>query len=516
VRGLARLGLVVVALAAPALGACSGPDELSLGSTPVPATTMVYVAPGGTPGAPGTRDRPLKTFEEALARLRPGSTLTVLDGVYDASNGALTAKCDDVTFFSGTDDAHRIIVKTEDGHERGAWLQGDGVHPPVDLEGCRFWTIQGLHVTSRATTPAPTAAQAGSVVVLRADDRDIVLRRLLVREPNLNTHAQALTVGPGCSDVLVEENELYAFHESGVHATRAGRLTLRRNYLSASDRKDGASMSEDADRGDYGFLLEETHDVIAENNVVEGVHTGFAVVGRAPGVDAAAGEPVANNRLLANVVFRPSGVGVRVDSRCGGQNPCPVSRTVVDTEISDVVVIGGAAGISNAGAVNTRVRAVTIRDAANGVLNVREPLNIAVRSTWSVVNSLAVVQNTAFKVGTDEAQWLFDRCAAASSNPMALFVIANANPNGRVQDPLPVPELGPCTIASPLRGAGAGATNVGATVLDRTVDGVLTPGVPLWDPTTRAFTGCGAVIPGANDVAACQDVHARLDVAACF
>lgn len=501
-----------------ALAACSGPAELSLGTVVAPATTMVYIAPDGMPGAPGTRDRPLKTFAEALPRLRPGSTLTVLDGAYDATNGPLTARCDDVTIFSGTDDAHRIVVKTEDGHERAAWLKGDGLRAPIELEGCRFWTIEGLHVTSQKTTPAPADPQGGSVVVLRADDRDIVLRRLLVREPNLNAHAQALTIGPGCSDVLVEENELYAFHESGVQATRASRLTLRRNYLSAGGRMDGAVMSEDADRGDYGFLLEETHDVIAENNVVEGVHTGFAVVGRAANVDAPAGEAVANNRLLGNVVLRPAGVGVRVDSRCGGLNPCPASRTVIDTEISDVVVIGGAAGVSNAGAVNTRIRAVTIRDAANGVAGAREPQNLAIRSTWSVVNSLAVVQNTAFKKGADEAEWIYDHCAGAGLNP---YVTINGVLNGRIQDPQPVPtDLGACLIAlpagNPLLTAGAGGTRIGAVVLDRTVDGVLTPGAPLWDPTTRAFTGCGAVIPGANDVAGCQDVHARLNVAACF
>jgi hypothetical protein len=500
-----------------ALAACSGPAELSLGTVVAPATTMVYVAPDGMPGAPGTRDRPLKTFAEALPRLRPGSTLTVLDGMYDATNGSLAARCDDVTIFSGTDDAHRIVVKAEDGHERAAWLQGDGLRPPIELEGCRFWTIEGLHVTSKETTPGPADPQGGSVVVLRADDRDIVLRRLLLREPNLNAHAQALTIGPGCSDVLVEENELYAFHESGVQATRASRLTLRRNYLSAGDRMDGAVMSEDAERGDYGFLLEETHDVIAENNVVEGVHTGFAVVGAAT-ANTPVGDPVANNRLLGNIVLRPAGVGVRVDSRCGGLNPCPVSRTVIDTEISDVVVIGGAAGVSNAGAVNTRIRAVTIRDAANGVVNAREPPNVAIRSTWSVVNSLAVVQNTAFKKGADEAEWVFDHCAGAGINPYGLF---NGEINGRVLYPQPVPtDLGACLIAlpagSPLLTAGAGGAKIGANVLERTVDGVLTPGARLWDPATRAFTGCGAVIPGANDVAGCQDVHARLNVAACF
>jgi hypothetical protein len=500
-----------------ALGACSGPDELSLGSSFAPATTMVFIAPDGVVGAPGTRERPLKTFEEALPRLRPGSTLTLLDGAYDAANGVLQARCDDVTIFSGTDDAHRIVVKAEDGHERAAWLKGDGLRPPIELEGCRFWTIEGLHVTSKDTTPGPTGADAGSVVVLRADDRDIVLRRLLVRETNRGTHAQALTIGPGSGDVLVEENELYGFHENGVAATRADRLTLRRNYLNARESEARMATPDAPPQGGFAFLLEETHDVIAENNIIERVHSGFAVLGRDANVDAPVGMPVKNNRLLGNVVLRASGVGVRIDSRCAGQNPCPAARTVIETEIADVVVIGGAAGVSNAGAVSTRIRAVTIRDSANGVVGAREPQNVAIRATWSVVNSLAVAQNAAFKKGADEAEWIFDHCAAAGLNP---YVTINGLGNGMIQDPQPVPaDLGACLVAlpsgSPLLTAGLGGTRVGATVLDRTVDGVLTPGVPLWDPATRAFTGCGAVIAGANDVAGCQDVHARLNVAAC-
>jgi hypothetical protein len=516
----------LVPVAALALGACSGPAELSLGATGsmvAPATKMVFIAPGGVEHAPGTRERPLKTFAEALSRLRPGSTLTLLDGVYDGANGPLKAKCDDVNVFSGTDDLNRIVVKADT--ERGAWLRGDGAQPPIDLEDCRFWTLDGLRVES-STVPTPAAPEGGSVVVLRANDRDIVLRRLLARLPNPNADANVVTIGPGCSYVLVEECELYDFTHNAVEATRAGPLTLRRNYVNSRNAPGGTVSSMDADRGDYGFLFEETHDVLAENNLVENVHTGFAIVGRDANVDAPAGAPVANNRLLGNVVLKPAGVGVRIDSRCLSQNPCPASRTVVDTQLSDDIVIGGAAGVSNAGAVNTRVQQVTIRDAANGVLAIREPQNVAVRSTWSTVNALAVVQNSAFKVGPDEAQWAFDHCAAASSNPAALYVTLNGNPNGTIMASVPVPpDLGECLVAlpaaSPLRRAGAAQKDVGASVIDQYRDGVLTPGARLWLAGTRAFVGCGAVVDGVNRetgdsrTESCQGVHARLKLAAC-
>jgi hypothetical protein len=361
------------------------------------------------------------------------------------------------------------------------------------------------------TTPPPAAPEGGSVVVLRADDHDIVLRGLLASTPNVNADAEVVVIGPGCSDVLLEANELYAFHHNGFEATRAGRLTFRRNYVNSRNTGDEAWPSENATRGDHAFLLEETHDVIAENNVVESVHIGFAVVGRDPKVDAAPGAPVANNRVLGNVVLAPSGVGVRIDSRCNAQNPCPASRTVIDTEIAHTVVIGGAAGISNAGAVNTRIHDVTIRNAANGMLAVKEPQNVAVRSTWSTVRTVAVVQNTAFKSGPDEAEWLFDHCAAVSSSgDPALFVTFNGN--GSVKDRLPPPpDLGPCLLARP-------NADLGANVLEQTKDGVLMPGVALWAPGTAAFLGCGAVKDGANgamDGDSCVGAQARLNLSAC-
>ena len=63
-----------------------------------------------------------------------------------------------------------------------------------------------------------------------------------------------------------------------------------------------------------------------------------------------------------------------------------------------------------------------------------------------------------------------------------------------------------------LRGAAGAEGDVGANVVLRYVDGVLT-GEPLWDPGSGAFP-CGAVVPGINDdpSQSCSGVHERFRV----
>jgi hypothetical protein len=63
-----------------------------------------------------------------------------------------------------------------------------------------------------------------------------------------------------------------------------------------------------------------------------------------------------------------------------------------------------------------------------------------------------------------------------------------------------------------LKGAGVAGADIGANVLYRYENGLLTK-KPLWDPASGRFP-CGATVPGLNDVAgsSCFDVHKRLNV----
>jgi len=78
------------------------------------------------------------------------------------------------------------------------------------------------------------------------------------------------------------------------------------------------------------------------------------------------------------------------------------------------------------------------------------------------------------------------------------------------------PQLGTCKVwipdASPMKRAGKNGADIGANILYRYQDGVLTT-QPLWDPVTGQFP-CGAIVPGVNDLPgqSCFDVHQRLHV----
>lgn len=78
------------------------------------------------------------------------------------------------------------------------------------------------------------------------------------------------------------------------------------------------------------------------------------------------------------------------------------------------------------------------------------------------------------------------------------------------------PGMGSCKVfipdGSPLKGKGANGTDIGANVLCRYENGVLTQ-QQLWNWQTGQFP-CGAIVAGVNDVAgsSCSDVHRRLNV----
>jgi hypothetical protein len=495
-----RIGAGALALA---LSACHGPDQIVLGGTGmVTPANPAFLSPKGDDQNSGAQDAPWKTFKEALPRLGPGSTLTLLEGTYDrGTTGFIDARCVDgdagpSNARSGTDDtpAGRVTINAV-GH---VFLRGDDGGPPLSITGCAHWVIDGLHAEGADLDTAPNTPEVGSVVVVGNDTHDLTLRHLLLARPNVYRHAHVLHIGEGSHDVLVEDCELYEFHENAVETARTSNLTFRRNYINSRGKADKIFPTAYQAGGDFGFLFEETSGVLAENNLVENVHDGFGIVGRDLMLDSAAppANPPDGNRLLGNIVLQPEGVGVRIDSRCNGENPCPPSRTVRRTDFVDTVVIGGAAGLSSAGATGTTIQRFTVTGAANGLLFIKEPKNAALQSSSMTKDSLAIVQDNGFRAN-DEAGWSFDHCAVMSSNPAAAFV---PDDPGHVTGKVNVmPDLGACLAFIPetsaLKHAGTGAGAVGADVLDRYENGQLTS-TPLW--TAAGSFPCGAVVTDLN------------------
>ncbi|HEY2901155.1 MAG TPA: hypothetical protein VGL59_11300 [Polyangia bacterium] len=219
------------------------------------------------------------------------------------------------------------------------------------------------------------------------------------------------------------------------------------------------------------------------------------------------------NRLLGNLVLAPTDSGFRVDSRCQSQVPCnDLPRVVVDTQLVDDVTVGGPAGVSSSGAVQTRISQVTSVGSSVGVAIAVIAANAGVSSDSLVTNALATDYKTAGFQSTGERSWGFDHCAAAGGAGPA-FAPMHAHVTSAIAAD---PALGACLVAlptgSPLKGAGAGGGDIGANVTGRYQNGQVTA-VKLWDPTTGAFP-CGAVVAGVNDdpSQSCAGVYQRLHV----
>jgi hypothetical protein len=513
--------------AALALGACRGPDVISLGAATRASGTMLYISPDGSDLADGSHDHPLLTFKFALPLLAPGATLSLLPGTYeDATTGTLNVKCATETANSAAPDAilapngttaMPITVTAEP--ERQAFLRGNGRVPPITLDACTGWTIEKLHARSSDAADAPDLADAGSVVVLGSDNHDVTLSDLLLTNPNLYKRSNVMRIGDRSSRVTVVGCELYDFPDNGFETWRTSSIYFQRNYINSrgtADRDDGYHSGGDGTQGDYGVFLEETSNVFAENNIIEGVHDGFGIMGRDKNVVAPpTDETPGSNHLLGNIVYEPAGVGFRLDSRCQKQAMCEPARTVTSTELGGNVVVGGSEGVSDAGSVDTRIHELSVINAARGVALVKEPQNAGLQATSMTTNALVVgFQAVAFQAG-GETGWSWSNCATMGGNTsMADYV-----PPERISGAVTVdPGLGTCLaylpLSSPLKGIGVG-NDIGANVLKRYDKGTLTADL-LWDATTGAFP-CGAPVAGVNDDAdptklGCISVHHRLHV----
>jgi hypothetical protein len=511
----AGLAATLAALAPLALCACTGPDLISLGGA-LPDTMERFLSPAGNDANAGTTsDSPWKTFRFALPKLEPGQTLHLLNGTYeDATTGTLNVRCADASPGSTVPDAvlaknglaapgKAITVRADSEHL--AFIRGSGSVPPVSIDSCQSWSIEGMRVESQDVDGALPQPDAGSVVVLDGANDHVTLDRLLALHPNHHQHAQVIRVGDGASDVTVSDCELYDFHESGIEARRSQNLVIDRNYVNAQ-----ASDPTKGSLGSIGVRLEETRVVHVVNNVVEDVGIGFAVVGRGADVPPSAlAQKIELNLLRGNIVFEPANIGFRIDSQCAGANPCDASHTVSATELSNDVVYRGALGVDDAGSVGTTMSRLSIIEALRGVVVGREPLNKFIPAATMITSTLVSgFQSVGFFMDPMAGTWSISHC---DSNGGYLPTGPYQPDDGRVTDKVTImPDLGSCIAYIPAQSKlRTGAPNdVGANVIyeyDET--GQQTTNL-LWMPS---FAGCGNVVRDVNDsMRSCTNVNERL------
>jgi len=473
-------------------------DELTIG----------FIGPQGSDANPGTREWPWLTWSHAVARLGPGSTLTALDGTYSVTRtGPLDIDCRDASTAcdgepcaSGT--AGQPIELRAD-HERGAVITGPAIRL-FHMSGCTDWTVTGLRVDGVDVDLGP---QPVTGLVAISDSERIAIKRWLIRTSN-RQYAQQLVAIRDTKDLLLEENELYEFHDTAIQASQVLRAVLRRNYAHSRGHAP-LTPTCGLQLADNGFVLNNAMDSIVENNVVELACNGMANT-TSPDTVNPLPEWGDNNRFLGNLVLAGIG-GYFIQSRCQSAVPCTEQvRLVENTLLRDNVAIGYDRGFWVRGAINTRIESGSSFIAnRNGVLIDLSADNTGIAATTYVINTQVESAIWGFDI-LGQTDWLVDHANASAPTPYTSLtnVVASTTVN---------PMFGACRVrvpaSSPLKGAGIGGADIGANIVNRYEDGVLTA-TPLWSP---GFP-CGAQVAGINDdptasaspTQACGNLHLRI------
>jgi hypothetical protein len=454
-----------------------------------------FIAPGGSDSDPGSADRPWKSWEHALKQLHPGETLVVKDGTYSAATGAGFPYINGKSGYPSGTAEQPITVRAE--NERRALIDGDGTPTGgLIIVEVSHWFFEGLRIKGKDLRLSEGNHGVG-VSLVRSNF--VTLRRLLITHDNRYTNSHLLTVS-GSSNVLVEECEFYDFHRHAINLHGSDHGIYRRNYANSrgyADLPDGR-YSGDSERGDDAITVYPGSHNIFENNISEGNLCGISIMA----VDRSE-----NNRFLGNISLNDQyGIVMKARPEAGMS---PRNNVVVN----HVVINATAVGAYFRGVENTRWDNCTIAGGRHGVItDVETGAPGGGKYSFYSHNSLSVgTAGYGFALGYSDSAVAY---AAAFQNKPDFHP---AVPASQFSHTLSVdPGLGPCKLyipaGSPLKRAGKDGADIGANVLDRYENGVLTD-VPLWDRATGAFPH-GAIVSGVNDIpgSSAFDVNRRLKV----
>jgi hypothetical protein len=483
------------------------------------AAPAYYISPTGSDAGPGTKAQPFRSFPHALSQLAPGDTLIVLDGNYasSAGTGYLAVDCaQGATACKGQpcengEPGRPITVRAE--HERQATLRSESrsSSAPIQVTSCSGWLIEGL---TAIVEDNPAGDPSAGSPVFAFQSSDLWLRRLLVSGHNryLNSHPVAILES---NSVVVEESEIYDFASSGVSVWLSNDVVLRRNYINPRGAMDvPGGWDSGYAWANNGISFAHSARGIAENNVLEGDFArGIAIDAGLGGIGASDDHVIAGNlvRLAAN--SRDAGLFVR--SFCNGVSPCDDDALVVSrSRIVDNVIVGnGIRALWARGAQDLLVRNLSAHDSEVTIDRASDNAGL-VRSTAMVSNVLVTGSGGGISV-QDQSAWTVEYSNAfVDGSP---FVPAQGGNFTTITTLDPV--LGDCLAMIPrtstMYRVGAGGADIGATIVDRYLNGVLT-NEPLWASGTGMFP-CGAVVQGYNDVATfpgavCATTHERFHV----
>lgn len=465
--------------------------------------TTYYISPTGSDSNNGLgQTTPWKTFAYVLPKLAAGDTLYLMDGTYTSGTSGLP-------LISGKNGTANNPIAFKALNERKAHLQGDGTARPFYIMNSSYCTVEGLWAQWGDFSTA-----AGSAFIVYQCN-NIIIRRCLITNSNRtggNANNQLFEisgVNVVSHDILVEENEFYYYHRHGCTCDGSSyNVIFRRNYSNSRLYENvNPSAGGCTGTGDVAFSGYPSYNCIWENNIAESVCLGFTNQVSSSGQ---------KNSWFGNVAMKI----VNKNLGLADLYNTPGFRIVYRTDITSIPT--GDLFRDNV-AVNCGI-GFGIYNGRSTIVDHCSAINCVTTSFWvynetgpagtfsaNVTNCLAVSATGNGFIEQGFLDWSFDHCNAWGVSP------TYSPMDSHVKNSLQInPQMGTNIVnipaTSPMKGAGLNGTDIGANLIYRYENGVLT-GTPLWDTVTRAFPH-GAIVPGMNDLAgeSAFDVHTRLGI----
>ncbi len=457
--------------------------------------TTRYFSPSGS-GSTCSSATPC-SFATARNASIAGDTMIGKDGTYTSSF--------DINCGSNAVDGtagNPIILRAE--NERKVFINGDGSFIPIRVQNCSYWNFHGIYAKS-----ADVISGADGLMECVSCDH-LTIQRMLLVHPNRYQNDHCLLIWQGSGNHLIEENEGYDFFRHGINLKEDNSI-IRRNYLNSRGAVDlPGSPNENAgaggQRGDAAITAYPGINNIIENNISEGQYTAY---------DLEALGTTSDNKLLGNISIGDN-FSIFFQARGNGIDFMPQNNI-----IRDHVVIGTGTSTDDYGlyirsAKNTQISQISIRGTGEAGIVADKMSSPSEQGDGSptifVTNASIYPSRATYDFGFfDQSSFSCDYCAGVGT-----FSPAVSNSNITHEFTSTPTNLGGCYCWIPdtsnLKGAGLNGADIGATILYRYEDGILT-GEPLWDVTDGSFPH-GALVSGVNDIASSSlfDVHIRLNI----
>jgi hypothetical protein len=470
-------------------------------------SSTYYISPTGSDANPGTSAKPWLTFSHALNSSRAwcGDTLVLLNGTY--GDGTSTGKINVNGAVCTAGDELRISAQ----NQRKAKIVDSGSGVAIAVSKTAYLIVDGLVASSTDFSPG-TNSDRGRPIEVRSSNH-IIIRNAVVRNPNRYANAPLISM-QDTQDSLVEDGEGYIFHRHCVGANHSERVIVRRMYCNP---RGGRIETAPGGLGgaDAVFSMYPCKDCILENSIGDGTTNAMFL-------------NEMNATYTNNILMSGSKVLGSICYKCNYANGIyPNARKVADLNhtpqnitIRDVALIdfnSRSAAIRCSDCVNATIDHITVIGGGSGVSGLladdtslgSSPTTNSITITNMLVTGLT---GTAFRV-TGYNTWSGDKNRSHLNGTL----YSPSHPSNWGDTRTGDPGLGTCKLWIPagawVKGAGTNGSDIGANILYRYVNGVLT-NTPLWDPRTGEFPHGEDDLDETNNVAgqSLKDFHLRVNV----